>query len=46
MRKILYSVSPAGVKEFLDGDGHFGQIVLLRRVQGLWPPQGGDANDF
>jgi hypothetical protein len=25
---------------------HFGQIVLLRRMQGLWPPAGGDPNDF
>jgi hypothetical protein len=25
---------------------HFGQIVLLRRMQGLWPPAGGDDNDF
>jgi hypothetical protein len=25
---------------------HLGQIVLLRRIQGLWPPAGGDANDF
>jgi hypothetical protein len=25
---------------------HCGQIVLLRRIQGLWPPAGGDTNDF
>jgi hypothetical protein len=25
---------------------HCGQVVLLRRVQGLWPPAGGDPNDF
>jgi hypothetical protein len=25
---------------------HFGQIVLLRRMQRLWPPAGGDPNDF
>jgi hypothetical protein len=29
MSKILYSVSPAGVKEFLDGDGHFVQPARL-----------------
>jgi hypothetical protein len=23
-----------------------GQIVLLRRMQGLWPPAGGDPNDI
>jgi hypothetical protein len=25
---------------------HCGQIVLLRRIQGFWPPAGGDTNDF
>jgi hypothetical protein len=25
---------------------HLGQIVLLRRIQGLWPPAGGDDNDY
>jgi hypothetical protein len=25
---------------------HLGQIVLLRRIMGLWPPEGGDDNDF
>jgi hypothetical protein len=25
---------------------HFGQIVLLRRLQGLWPPKGGEDYDF
>jgi hypothetical protein len=25
---------------------HCGQIVLLRRMQGLWPPAGGDPNDY
>jgi hypothetical protein len=25
---------------------HLDQIVLLRRMQGLWPPEGGDDNDF
>jgi hypothetical protein len=25
---------------------HLGQIVLLRRIMGLWPPDGGDDNDF
>jgi hypothetical protein len=25
---------------------HLGQIVLLRRMQGLWPPEGGDPNDY
>jgi hypothetical protein len=23
-----------------------GQIVLLRQIQGLWPPSGGDDNDY
>jgi hypothetical protein len=25
---------------------HFGQIVLLRRLQGLWPPEGGEDYDY
>ena len=25
---------------------HLGQIVLLRRMLGFWPPAGGDRNDF
>jgi hypothetical protein len=25
---------------------HLGQIVLLRRMCGWWPPEGGDLNDF
>jgi hypothetical protein len=25
---------------------HLGQIVLLRRIMGLWPPASGDDNDF
>jgi hypothetical protein len=25
---------------------HLGQIVLLRQMQGLWPPAEGDSNDF
>jgi hypothetical protein len=25
---------------------HFGQIILLRRLLGLWPPQGGEDYDF
>jgi hypothetical protein len=25
---------------------HLGQIVLLRRIQGLWPPEGGEDYDF
>jgi hypothetical protein len=25
---------------------HYGQIVLLRRMQGLWPPEGGEDYDF
>ena len=25
---------------------HLGQIVLLRRMQGWWPPTGGDPNDY
>jgi hypothetical protein len=25
---------------------HFGQIVLLRRMLGLWPPAGGEPYDF
>lgn len=25
---------------------HFGQIVLLRRMQGCWPPKGGEDYDF
>jgi hypothetical protein len=25
---------------------HLGQIVLLRQILGLWPPAGGDVNDF
>jgi hypothetical protein len=25
---------------------HFGEIVLLRRILGLWPPEGGEPYDF
>lgn len=25
---------------------HLGQIVLLRRILGFWPPKEGDANDY
>jgi hypothetical protein len=34
------------VESALHNAYHLGQIVLLRRILGLWPPAGGDTNDF
>jgi hypothetical protein len=40
------SVSYDLAEQALHNAYHLGQIVLLRRIQGLWPPAGGDENDF